>query len=49
VFDYNPRAQACYRRCGFVQEGVQRQGHFFQGRYHDVIWMGILREEWQKG
>ncbi|HEY8489914.1 MAG TPA: GNAT family protein [Dehalococcoidia bacterium] len=47
VFDSNPRAQASYRKCGFVEEGRKRQAVFKGGRYHDVIIMGLLREEFQ--
>jgi RimJ/RimL family protein N-acetyltransferase len=43
----NARAIACYRRCGFVEEGRLRQQRFRQGRYWDVIVMGILRDEFE--
>lgn len=46
VFAFNERARRCYLRCGFVEEGRQRQAHFTAGRYHDVILMSILRSEW---
>lgn len=32
---------------GFQQEGVLRQSVFAQGRFHDKIIMGLLREEWE--
>jgi len=48
VFDYNERARRCYRRCGFIEEGVARQAHFSRGQYHDLVWMSILREEWER-
>jgi RimJ/RimL family protein N-acetyltransferase len=38
-------AIACYRKCGFVEEGRMRQAHYTRGRYVDWIVMGILREE----
>jgi RimJ/RimL family protein N-acetyltransferase len=47
VFDFNERAQACYRKCGFVDEGRFREEYFQDGRYWDVIRMSILRREWQ--
>jgi RimJ/RimL family protein N-acetyltransferase len=45
VFDFNERAQACYRKVGFVEEGRLRQNAFLEGRYIDTIVMGILRSE----
>jgi RimJ/RimL family protein N-acetyltransferase len=44
----NPRARACYRRCGFVEEGVSRQARYGRGVYTDQIVMGILREEFEQ-
>ncbi len=43
----NERALACYRKCGFVEEVRLRQHRYAQGAYHDTLWMGILREEWE--
>ena len=48
VFEYNERAQACYRKCGFVEEGRLRQHYYSMGRYWDVIVMAILRDEFAK-
>jgi RimJ/RimL family protein N-acetyltransferase len=45
VYDFNERAQASYRKCGFVEEGRMRDAHYFEGRYCDVVVMGLLREE----
>jgi RimJ/RimL family protein N-acetyltransferase len=43
----NLRAIRAYKACGFVEEGRQRQHHWSRGAYHDIVLMGILREEWQ--
>lgn len=43
--EYNKRAIACYRRCGFREEARLRQHVFRHGRYVDFIQMGILRDE----
>jgi len=43
----NPRALACYRKCGFREEGHLRQDRYLEGRYWDTILMGILREEFE--
>lgn len=43
----NERAQACYRKCGFVEEARLRQHRFAEGAFHDTLWMGLLRHEWE--
>jgi len=48
VFGYNPRAIRSYEKCGFVKEGTVRKALHREGQYWDVIYMGILREEWLK-
>ncbi|MEX2247483.1 MAG: GNAT family protein [Dehalococcoidia bacterium] len=45
VFADNARAIACYRKCGFVEEGRLRQDRFARGEYTDTHIMGILRDE----
>ncbi|ABS61053.1 GNAT family N-acetyltransferase [Fervidobacterium nodosum] len=46
VFENNPRAQRVYEKCGFIQEGRERQGRYYKGHYWDVIRMSILAEEY---
>ncbi|GGA33521.1 GNAT family N-acetyltransferase [Paenibacillus physcomitrellae] len=46
VFDFNQRAYHCYLKCGFKEEGRLREKHFIQGRYADMIVMGILKSEY---
>jgi ribosomal-protein-alanine N-acetyltransferase len=41
----NPRAIACYRKCGFVEEVRMRQARFKRGQYGDELVMGVLRDE----
>lgn len=48
VYGYNERAIACYKKCGFVEEGRVRQAIFREGRYFDEVLMGLLRSEWQE-
>jgi RimJ/RimL family protein N-acetyltransferase len=48
VFEYNPRAQAVYRKLGFRHEGTFRQYLARHGRRWDMYLMGILAEEWQQ-
>ncbi len=47
VFEYNPRAIRSYEKAGFVVEGRARQFLHRDGRRWDLIFMGILREEWE--
>lgn len=47
VFETNPRAAHCYEKAGFQQEGRQRQAHFLDGKYIDVLMMSILKSEWK--
>lgn len=44
---YNTRAQATYRACGFITEGVRRAATFHRGTWHDEVLMGILADEWR--
>ena len=41
VFETNKRAIKAYENAGFIKEGVLREHHFNNGRYEDVIVMGI--------
>ncbi len=46
VFDYNPRAIRSYEKVGFCHEGRTRQYLNHEGQRWDILYMGILREEW---
>jgi len=48
VFEYNPRGVRSYEKAGFVVEGRQRGVILREGRRWDMIFMGILREEWEQ-
>lgn len=45
VFAFNERAIRLYERIGFQQEGRSREAIFRDGRYHDIIQMGLLQTE----
>ncbi len=45
VYEFNERAIACYKKCGFREEGRLRQDRYARGRYWDTLVMGLLREE----
>jgi RimJ/RimL family protein N-acetyltransferase len=44
----NERAIRVYAACGFVEEGRLREQVWSDGAYIDLIYMGILRDEWGK-
>ena len=45
----NGRGIACYRKCGFVEEGRLRQDRYRDGQYRDTILMAVLRHEFEAG
>lgn len=45
VFDFNARAVRSYEKCGFVHEGSRRKALYRAGSYHDILVMGILKNE----
>jgi RimJ/RimL family protein N-acetyltransferase len=47
VFDYNARAIRSYEKSGFTIEGRVRKALYRDGSRADIVFMGILREEWQ--
>jgi len=47
VLSYNTRAIACYRACGFLEEGRERQAALVDGTWHDFVIMGILESDWR--
>lgn len=46
TFEYNPRAVRSYEKAGFVHEGAARDFLQREGQRWDLIFMGVLREEW---
>ena len=45
LMEFNERAYACYKKCGFKEYGRRRKCNFINGRYYDTIEMDILAEE----
>jgi RimJ/RimL family protein N-acetyltransferase len=46
VFAYNERAVRAYLKCGFSVEGRQRERLRRGAQRYDMIFMGLLREDW---
>lgn len=47
VLDGNERALALYRKAGFQVEGVWRRHVPCREGRRDLLWIGMLREEWE--
>lgn len=47
VFADNPRAVKSYENAGFVKEGVMPSFTMRDGRRWDIVFMGILRSDWE--
>jgi len=45
VYGRNERARKVYARVGFVEEGRKREAVYKNGRYDDIVVMGLLRSE----
>lgn len=45
VLAFNARAIACYRKCGFVVEGYERETALIDGVWHDDVMMSVLEHE----
>jgi RimJ/RimL family protein N-acetyltransferase len=45
--EYNPGARRLFQKAGFVDEVCRRQALNRDGRFWDLIHVGLLRDEWQ--
>jgi len=46
VLEYNARAIACYRKCGFVEEGFERETVLIDGHWYSDLRMSVLEHEY---
>ena len=52
VYDFNPRAQRVYEKCGFTVEGRARDALLWDGGWHDAVLMSIVSGDprpWRDG
>jgi RimJ/RimL family protein N-acetyltransferase len=47
TYEYNERGQRAFQKAGMTVEGRLRRHVYMDGRYWDVILMGLLREEYE--
>lgn len=47
TLEYNTRAIACFEKCGFVKEGVEREGALIEDHWETDIMMSILEQEYR--
>jgi [ribosomal protein S5]-alanine N-acetyltransferase len=45
TLQYNTRAIACFEKCGFVREGVEREGALIEDQWETDVRMSILEQE----
>ncbi len=48
IFAHNEASLALTRRLGFTEEGRLREHVYFAGRYHDLVMMGMLADEFDE-
>lgn len=48
VLEWNDGARRLYEKLGFVAEGRQRQALWFDGRWWDRLYFGLLEGEWKE-
>ena len=47
LMEFNERALACYKKCGFKEYGRRRKCKFINRKYYDSIAMDTLAEEFE--
>lgn len=44
----NKRALRFYEKFGFIKEGIFKEHYFIKGKFRDVMWLRLLKSEWEK-
>ena len=48
VLEFNRRAITAYEKCGFIQEGVEREGALIADEWRTDVMMSILEQEYRE-
>ena len=48
VFAENKRAITCYKKLGFVEEGLFKEQFYRDGKYHDDLEMALFKKDYQR-
>jgi RimJ/RimL family protein N-acetyltransferase len=48
VVDFNRRSLKMHQKLGFQVEGCRRLNIFKNGKYHDEVILGLLKDEWER-
>jgi ribosomal-protein-alanine N-acetyltransferase len=48
VYEFNTASLALLARLGFQREGLKRQAHFDGERYHNILILGLLKEDYYR-
>ena len=44
---FNEASVGLLESLGFQREGTLREAAWYRGEYHDLLWYGLLREDWR--
>ena len=48
VVSFNERALHFWEKLGFRKEGIQRDGYYYNGKYHGFVMMSMLEDEFRE-
>ena len=48
IYDCNDASVSFHTKLGFVKEGLSRESAYFDGKYHDIVYMGMLDSEFNE-
>jgi RimJ/RimL family protein N-acetyltransferase len=48
VYSFNTRALQIYKKVGFEAEGWLKEEVYRDGKYSDIVYMGLFRDKWER-
>jgi RimJ/RimL family protein N-acetyltransferase len=48
IYAFNKRSLGCALKQGFRREGVQKSQVYKNGKYHDVVLLGLFARSWKQ-